>query len=103
MKQYRQKFYLAIRPSKYYALNGRLFKTTPALYSSERLLQIEIAVPESLFQTPQLSAKIEVPENSVSSPVISIETVNNIRELVKQNLGVELTINIVEPKKEEEE
>lgn len=92
-----QTFYLAIKKAKYGSLNGRITKKATALGSDERLIKLSISVPDSIFSTPQLAAKIEIPASAVNAPVIDSTVVSNIQELVKQNLGVEMKISIVEP------
>lgn len=96
-----QKFHLAIKKAKWNGLNARITKSNTGLSSDERLLQLTVTVPDSLFQQPQLQAKIEVPDTAVNAPVITAEVLNNIQALVSQNLGVNLTISIVEPQKPE--
>jgi hypothetical protein len=100
MKTIRQTFYIALAKTKnrgFDDINARITKSSPHLAINERLLKLEIEVPKALFETAQLSAEIKVPEDAINSPVIETEILDNIREVVNQQTGVDLEIRIVEP------
>ena len=63
---------------------ARLTVTTPALESHEIAVKISLDIPEELFTKPQLEATIKVPEDSVNSPVIEAEVIDNIKEIVSK-------------------
>lgn len=96
------KFYIALSRKKQpsWELSARLSTKQPSLEAGERLMVLNFTVPAALFSTPQLEANVTVPESSVSAPVIKIDTINRIQEIVSQEMGVELKISLVEPKDE---
>lgn len=97
---YSNTFYLAISPGKFSSLNARIQKKLPRMAANERCMKLTVTVPKALFGTPQLEAKITVPDTSVSAPVITPEVLNNIKQVMSQQLGVDMTISIVEHKEE---
>jgi hypothetical protein len=92
-----QTFFLALSQNGRWRLSGRLSKSLPALKAGEIALSLTVKLPETLFKKPSLRASIEVPESAVSAPVIDSAVVDNIREIVQQQLGVDLQIAVVEP------
>lgn len=87
----------------YYArYTSRLTKGNPALASNEIAVKVSIEVPDEIFDKPSLEAKITVPKEAVSQPVISAEVIDNVQEIIKQNTGFEVTLQVVEVDKEEE-
>lgn len=70
----------------------RVTKNKPALDFSEIAIHLNINVPDSLFKKPQLSATIDIQESQITPQVITAEIADNIRDLVQQNLGIELKI-----------
>lgn len=92
-----QTFYLALSQNGRWRLSGRLTKSLPALKVGEIALSLSVKLPETLFKKPSLRASIEIPESAVSAPVIDSTVVDNIREVVSQQLGVDLTIAVVDP------
>lgn len=79
----------------------RVTKTSPSLDKNEIALRIEVNVPDAVFEKPQLEATINVPEEAVNAPVISAEVVDNVEEIIKQNTGFEVKLNLVKPEEEE--
>ena len=75
---------------------ARLTVTTPALESHEIAVKISLDIPEELFTKPQLEATIKVPEDSINSPVIEAGVIDNIKEIVSKQLGIDLNIGVVE-------
>lgn len=67
--------------------------------SNSVALKLNIHLPDSLFKKPQLQATIKIKDSDVSKPVINAEVLDNIKEAVSTQLGVDLTINVVEPEK----
>lgn len=59
-------------------------------------IKLNLSLPESLFQKPQLQATIKINENDVSKPVINAEVLDNIKQELQKNLGVEMSINVIE-------
>lgn len=95
-----QTFHLVLKRKGSYSLSARLTQKMPALKSDEVALSLSVKVPETLFRKPALRASITVPEEAISRPVIDAGVVDNIREMVMQNLGVDLTIAVIEPERD---
>lgn len=76
--------------------SARLSVQSPSLKGNEIAVALKIDVPDSLFKVPQLRASITVPEDSVSAPVIEAEVLENIKEELNQQLGVDLSIQVIE-------
>ena len=75
----------------------RVTKNKPSLGADERVIRLELDIPDALFLQPQLCCKVTVPEDAVSRPEITAETVDNIKEVMSQELGVNMTIQVVDP------
>lgn len=73
----------------------RITKTSPALDINEIAVKLNIEVPDELFSKPSLEASISVPKDAISKPVIEAEVVDNIQEIIKQNTGFEVKLNLV--------
>lgn len=84
-------FYLVVRK------NGttKTVKSKPGLNWDEVSIKLDLVLPDSLFQKPQLTASINVPEDKVSPIEISSETVDNIKTAIEQHIGIPVSINIV--------
>ncbi len=75
----------------------KISKGSPTLGRNEVVMKLKIEVPESLFLKPSLEASIVVPADKVSSTVITPEIQENIREVVKQSTGLDLSITLINP------
>lgn len=101
--------YLIVGARKYwtgekYTLSCSGLRSTagiPSLKAHERAIKIQVELPDELFTTPELTAKITVPKDAVSKPTIDAETISNIQEVISQQLGVSMTVRLVESEKEE--
>lgn len=62
------------------------------------VLKLNLELPDSLFQKPQLEATIVIDKNMVSQPTINADVIDNIKDVLKQQLGAELLISVVEAK-----
>lgn len=78
----------------------KVSKSKPATKANEVAVKIAIDIPDAYFETPELSAKITVPEDSVNKPVITPQVESNIAKLISEQLGVQVHVSAVE--KEEE-
>lgn len=88
-------FYLVFRLTAHsYArpLSVRISAKAPALSAGEVAVRVRASLPNELFNRPQLQAKITVPSDKVPAPVIDAEVANNIAEVVKRELGVDLRL-----------
>lgn len=73
-------------------------KQRPKLKASEIAIKLNLEIPDSLFVTPQLEAKVSVPDVA-GGPVITAEVAENIAEVVRQQTGLSLSIQ-AEPAEE---
>ena len=75
----------------------RLSKETPTLKSGEIAIELKIDLPDELFTKPQLSASIKVDPKKVNAPEITADVLDNIKIIMDKQLGIDMTINIIEP------
>lgn len=73
---------------------------SPALDSNEIAVKVTLDIPDAIFDKPALEAKITIPEEAVSKPVISAEVIDNVQEIIKQNTGFEVKLEIVNANEE---
>lgn len=78
-------------------LSVRLAIKKPPLKAGEIPMQIKLVVPERLFDTPQFSATLEIPDTIPQDVRLGIP--DQIARLVQENLGI--TLNILKPDSEE--
>lgn len=91
--------YLIISQGKRrYSPNVKLVKTLKGNMPSNAVaLKLNIQIPDSIFKRPQLEASIKIDENDIRKPMINAVVMDNIREVFQQQLGVDVTIQHVEP------
>ena len=78
-------------------------QSAPSLKANEIAIKIKMHLPETLFTKPQLQANISVDDKNVSPQIIDAETMQNITEIMEQQLGVDMTINVVNPSEQDTE
>ncbi len=89
--------YLIISAGKKNA-NVKLVKTLKGTMPSNAVaLKLNISIPDSIFKRPQLQASIKINEEDISKPIINSVVIDNIAEVFKQQLGVDVTIQHVQP------
>lgn len=66
----------------------------PLTGANEVAIRLDIELPETLFEVPQLSAAIKVPESATSRPVISADVQDNIAAALRKQLGMKVTISV---------
>lgn len=79
----------------------RLTVDSPNLQSNEVAVKIVLSIPDAVFEKPAFEAKMVIPEEAVNQTVISAEIIDNVQEIIKQNTGFDVKLQIVEPDKEE--
>lgn len=91
--------YLVVKPDKRYtsSLKGRLTTRTPALATDEVAIRLSVNVPDMLFRRPQLQATVTIPQNAVSCPEIDATVIDNVREILEQKTGLDITIAVIQP------
>ena len=65
----------------------------PSLDRLERAIRLKVSLPLALFETPSLSASIDV---DAPSERVSIDT-SAVAEAVRQVIGMDVTIAVVDP------
>lgn len=95
-------FYLAVSKAKrgFRDLTARLTNKVPSLASGEVAIKVNVSVPEALFTRPMLQASIKVPEDAVSKPVINAVVLDNIKETLNQQFGLDVRVSLVEDDRE---
>lgn len=89
-------FYLVVKPGKWNSdLKARLATKLPALEVGEVPIKLEVKVPRALFQRPQLQATITVPEDAVTPPVLDAQVLDNVKEVMQQQTGMDITFRVV--------
>lgn len=74
--------------------------TSGTMAANAIALKLNIELPDDIFKKPQLEATIKVDKDKVTSPVINAQVLHNIQQEISKIIGVDLNINIVEPKTE---
>lgn len=68
-------------------------KLKPATKANEVAVKISVEIPDAYFETPELSAKITVPEEAVNKPVITPEVQDNLAVLISEQLGMKVHVS----------
>ena len=87
--------------STYRTYTSRMTMNSPALKSDEVAVKVSIELPDALFERTALQANIKVPNDVVSQPVITADVIDNVQEIIKQNTGFDVKLQIID--KEEAE
>jgi len=74
-------------------------KLTGSMPSSSVAVRLCIELPDTIFEKPQLQASIKINEADIQKPIINAEVLDNIKAEFQKNLGIEMSINVVEQKK----
>jgi uncharacterized membrane protein len=98
-------FYLVLRqnPTYWWKMTARVTSPQPTLQSNERVMRLDVKVPRAIFQTPALKATISFPEDAVSKPLIDAVVLDNVREIIQQQTGLNVSVSLVEPTRLHEE
>lgn len=64
-------------------------------------MRLELDIPDQLFDRPFLQGSITIPKDAVSAPVIDASIVDNVQEVIKQQTGVEVRLNVISPSEEQ--
>lgn len=87
--------------SNFRTYTSRMTKGTPKLDADEVAVKVSLELPEALFDKPTLEANIEVPKEVVSKPVIDASMVDNVQDIIKQNTGFDVRLEVVDNEEEE--
>ena len=70
-------------------------KNRPGLDWDEVAIQMNLTLPDMLFQKPQLQATIVVPDEAAAPKEVDVETADNIRDAIEEAVGMEVRLEIV--------
>lgn len=87
--------YIIIKKRNKWSYGSRMTKEIPALASNEIAVKVSLEIPDAIFEKPSLEAKIKVPDSAVSKPVISAEVIDNVQDIIKQNTGFEVKLEVI--------
>lgn len=73
---------------------ARMSRGQPSLKRGERMMQIVVGVPRTLFRTPQLSAKIEIADPGKPTPTIDVAAAESA---LRQVVGCDVQITVTQP------
>ena len=88
--------YIIVKKTNKWKHSSRMTVGTPALASNEVAVKVVLTLPDAIFDKPAFEAKVVVPEEAVSKPVITAEVIDNVQEIIKQNTGFEVKLEVVE-------
>ena len=72
----------------------KMSRSEPGLPANWRAMKISVAVPESIFTTPQLSADITLPESVGQPDTIHADVLGMAEAMLKQSLGCEVRLHL---------
>jgi|SRR5581483_3900329 len=73
----------------------RMVERTPTLKGNEVGLRLLIELPDALFKRPTLEAKFSVDEKMVPKIEITPGVIKNMENLIKENIGMNVHIDLV--------
>lgn len=71
----------------------RVTKNKPSLEKNEVPVKMRLELPIGLFQRPQITAQIKVPD-SEAKPHISASVADNIADIIRQETGLNVTLTV---------
>ena len=93
-------FWVKIKAVKRYQGWQRSSITTsiakPSTKPNEVAIKITLVLPDALFEKPQLTARIEIPNDAVTQPNLSADVQDNIAEALSEQLGINVSISVPE-------
>ncbi len=84
----------------------KMVERKPTLEGNEVALRLNIELPDALFKRPTLEATFKIDERMAPKVEITQEVVSNIENLIKENIGMNIHVQLVEheePLEEEQE
>lgn len=89
-------FTLFLSPARYNGLVARVGQTSRSRRrAGEIALKLHIEVPASLFERPELQAKIVVPD--ATPAVIDATVAENITNIIRRETGVDVKLTVESP------
>jgi hypothetical protein len=93
-----------MKAKQWFAVNNRgitkVRRTKPPLDWDEIAFQIEIEVPDELFERPHIEAKLTITD--VPNVAYKPELILNTKELIEQQSGCKVEMTLVEETKQED-
>ncbi len=80
----------------------RLVSKVPTLKGNEISLKLRLDIPQAVFERPQLTAALTVPDSAVSDIQITPDVTKKIENIIKETTGLTMNVSVVEHVKEEE-
>jgi hypothetical protein len=71
-------------------------KNRPGLNWDEISMKVNLELPAGLFQKPQLSADIKIPDEAATPTEITADVVENVRQAIEQASGMEVKLTIAQ-------
>jgi hypothetical protein len=76
-------------------------KNKPATGPNEVAIKLTFAIPDAYFEVPELSASVMVPEDAVNKPTITPDVIDNFSEVLSEQLGVKVHVDMHEAGKDD--
>lgn len=93
--------HICVRKTSPWRYTVRAAKSMPALAPNEVAIKLNLEIPDALFTRPQLEAKVTIPDDAVAKPVIEAQVIDNVQEIIKQQTGFDVRLEVVEEKKDD--
>ena len=74
---------------------AEVLRSKPDCNANQVAIKLDVNIPDSWFERPTLSGKIDLPEMSPAN--IGIEVQQGIEQLVREQMGIKLHISADEP------
>lgn len=75
----------------------KMTATRPKLAFNEISMNLNIKVPDAIFEKPRLIANITVPDEAAASEVVKSIVCDNVKEVIEQATGLQFAISVVDP------
>lgn len=75
--------------------SSRMTSNNPVVEPDEIAVNVILELPDALFQRSTLQANIVIPESAVTRPVIEAEVINNVQDIIKQNSGFDVRLEVI--------
>lgn len=72
--------------------SAKLYSGKPTVTRDEVAVKVSVELPVSLFQRPQLEARITVPEHAVTPLEIGLDIRDNIEQLISKSTGFDVKL-----------
>ena len=76
--------------------SARITKGKPSLDWDEVAIQLDIELPDALFNKPRLEAKLTVPDEAAVAGTIKSVVADNVQEAIEQATGLTFSVAVVQ-------